>query len=85
MARGAGLATLAGMSQEPNSHHVPTWKFVAALSAMLALVTLGTLFWMWRDARPRRKSPASGKPEPFWTQSANRPTATNRPATNQLR
>jgi uncharacterized membrane protein YqjE len=81
VARGAGLATLAVMSQEPNSHHVPTWKFVAALAAMLVLVTLGTLFWMWRDARPRRRPALLGKPEPMWSQ----PAATNQPATNATR
>ena len=51
------------MNDEPNPHHVPTWKFVVALAFVLVAVTLGTLFSMWRDTKPRRRPPLLGAPE----------------------
>ena len=61
------------MNNEPNPHHVPTWKFVVALVAVLIAVTLGTLFTMSRENKPRRRPPLLGAPEAV---------ATNLPMTN---
>lgn len=47
------------MEQPEKSYDVPVWKFVAAIAGMLVAVTLGTMFWMWRDARPRRPHPVA--------------------------
>ncbi len=67
------------MSSEPESYNIPPWKFVAALVVMLVLVTLGTLFWMWRDARPRRRPAMLGAPEPSWFQTNAVPAPPARP------
>ena len=47
------------MNEPEPSHDLPVWKFVAAILGMLAAVTLGTMFWMWRDTKPRRQYPVA--------------------------
>lgn len=64
------------MAEEKNPHDLPTWVFPAALAGMLVLVTLGTVFWMWRDTRPRRRPAMLGAPDPVLPQHL-RVNATN--------
>jgi sulfatase modifying factor 1 len=52
------------MAEEKNPHQVPKWVFPAALAGMLVIVTLGTVFWMWRDTKPRRRPALLGSPDP---------------------
>jgi hypothetical protein len=52
------------VENEPENYNVPTWKFVTALVVVLVIITLATLFWMWRDTRPRRRPALLGAPEP---------------------
>lgn len=52
------------VNDEPENHNVPTWKFVVAVVGMLVIITLATLFWMWRDSKPRRRPALLGAPEP---------------------
>ena len=52
------------MAEEKNPHHVPKWVFPAALAGMLVIVALGTVFWMWRDTRPRHRPALLGSPDP---------------------
>ena len=52
------------MAEEKNPHDAPKWVFPAALAGMLIIVVLGTAFWMWRDARPRRRPTLLGSPDP---------------------
>ncbi|HMJ92417.1 MAG TPA: hypothetical protein VK530_21520 [Candidatus Acidoferrum sp.] len=51
------------MSEEPANYNVPTWKFVTALIVVLVAVLLGTMLWMWRDGKPRRRPALLGAPE----------------------
>ena len=69
------------MNGEPNPHHIPTWKFVVALVAVLVAVTLGTLFTMSRENKPRRRPPLLGAPEAVATNvSVTNTASTNPPA-----
>jgi formylglycine-generating enzyme len=52
------------MAEEKNSHELPRWVFPVALLGMLVVVTLGSLFWMWRDQRPRRRPALLGARDP---------------------
>src|SRR3954464_14095397 len=52
------------MADEKNPHELPRWVFPVAVIGMLAVVTLGTFFWMWRDAKPRRRPALLGSPDP---------------------
>jgi hypothetical protein len=54
---------VAAVSNEPENFNVPTWKCVAALVIVLVAVLLGTLVWMWRDTKPRRRPALLGAPE----------------------
>ena len=56
------------MTDEPNPHDLPRWVFPAALAGMLVVVVLGTVFWMARDARPRRRPALLGSPDPILPQ-----------------
>jgi hypothetical protein len=49
---------------DPDNYDVPTWKFVVAVIAMVVLMALATLFWMWRDSKPRRRPALLGAPQP---------------------
>ncbi len=51
------------MNDEPENFNVPTWKFVTALVVVLIGVLLGTMLWMWRDTKPRRRPALLGAPE----------------------
>jgi hypothetical protein len=57
------------VSNEPENFNVPTWKFVAALVFVLIAVFLGTMLWMWRDSKPRRRPALLGAPEIIRTNS----------------
>jgi hypothetical protein len=48
----------------PENYEVPAWKFVVAVIAMVTLIAMATLFWMWRDTKPRRRPALLGAPEP---------------------
>ena len=52
------------MSEDRENYNVSTWKFVVALIAFLIVIVLATFFWMWRDAKPRRRPALLGAPEP---------------------
>jgi hypothetical protein len=52
------------VNNDPDSYNVPTWKLVAAIVGILVIITLATLFWMWRDNKPRRRPALLGAPEP---------------------
>lgn len=52
------------MAEEKNPHDMPKWAFPLALVVVLTLVTLGSLFWMWRDSKPRRRPALLGAPDP---------------------
>jgi formylglycine-generating enzyme len=52
------------MAVEKSPHDLPRWVFPVAVIVMLAIVTLGTFFWMWRDTRPRRRPALLGAPDP---------------------
>ena len=52
------------MNDEPKNYDVPVWKFVVALVALLVVILLASLFWMWRDSKPRRRPALLGAPEP---------------------
>src|SRR4051812_23333963 len=52
------------MTEEKNPHDMPRWVFPVALIGMLAVMTLATFFWMWRDAKPRRRPALLGSPDP---------------------
>ena len=52
------------MADESNPHDLPRWVFPVAVLAMLVIVTLGTVFWMWRDNKPRRRPALLGVRDP---------------------
>jgi hypothetical protein len=54
----------APVNDGPENYEVPTWKFVVAVVVMITVIGLATLFWMWRDSKPRRRPPLLGAPEP---------------------
>ncbi len=64
------------MPDEKNPHDLPRWVFPAALAGMLVVVALGTVFWMARDARPRRRPALLGSPDPILPQHLRTNTAT---------
>lgn len=64
------------MQGEPESYQVPTWKFVLAVVITIAVMALATVFWMWRDTKPRRRPALLGAPEPALV-------VTNLPATTK--
>ena len=63
------------MPEEKNPHDLPRWVFPAALAGMLVVVVLGTVFWMARDARPRRRPALLGSPDPILPQHLRTNTA----------
>lgn len=63
------------MAEERNPHDLPRWVFPVAVAGILVIVTLGTLFWMWRDTRPRRRPALLGSPDPVVRREAASPTA----------
>ena len=65
------------MAEEKNPHDLPRWVFPVALLGMLVIITLGTFFWMWRDARPRRRTALLGAPDPV---AGAQPLSTSLPA-----
>src|ERR1051325_2444560 len=68
------------MAEEKNPHDLPRWVFPAALLGMLIVVGLGTFFWMWRDARPRRRPALLGAPDPVVRNRSSESRAASRPA-----
>ena len=52
------------MAEDNNPHNLPRWVFPVAVIGMIAVITLGTFFWMWRDQRPRRRPALLGAPDP---------------------
>jgi formylglycine-generating enzyme len=52
------------MAEENDRPDLPRWVFPMALLGMLVIVALGSIFWMWRDSKPRRRAAILGAPDP---------------------
>ena len=68
------------MAEEKNPHDLPRWVFPVALFGMLLIVTFGTFFWMWRDARPRRRAALLGASDPMARNNSSESLSMSLPA-----
>jgi formylglycine-generating enzyme len=62
------------MAEDRNPHDVPRWVFPVAAIGIVVLVGLSTVFWMWRDNRPRRRPALLGSPDPVIRRDVTNPS-----------
>jgi hypothetical protein len=60
------------VSEQPENFNVPMWKFFVALAIVLIGVILGTMLWMWRENKPRRRPAILGAPQTVRTNAPGR-------------
>src|ERR1041385_223778 len=68
------------MAEDRNPYDLPRWVFPVAVAGVLVIMTLGTFFWMWRDARPRRRPALLGAPDPVVGKRSPEPLSVTLPA-----
>src|ERR1043166_5538185 len=72
------------MAEEKNPHELPRWVFPVAVIGIIAVMTLATFFWMWRDSKPRRRPALLGSPDPVLPKNMRADSFTNLSWTNGM-